>query len=53
MLFTLPAALNLMIGRNPIAVTRDGSRFFYPKAVQQPEDTSLIHVKMGWAQQTP
>jgi Tol biopolymer transport system component len=33
---------------NFLAVSRDGSRFFIPQAVEQPE-SALIHVRMGWA----
>jgi len=38
-------------GRNaserPLAVSRDGSRFYFPQAVQQP-DSNIIHITMGW-----
>jgi len=30
-----------------LAVSRDGSRFYFPQAVEQP-DSDVIHVKMGW-----
>jgi hypothetical protein len=30
-----------------LAVSRDGSRFYFPQAVAQP-DTGVIHVRMGW-----
>ena len=33
---------------NFLAVSRDGSRFFIPQAVEQPE-SDVIHVRMGWA----
>ena len=33
---------------NFLAVTRDGSRFFIPQAVEQPE-SDVIQVRMGWA----
>ena len=33
---------------NFLAVSRDGSRFYIPQAVEQP-DSDLIHVRMGWA----
>ncbi len=36
-------------GRNPLAVTRDGSRLFIPQAAEQPEDSNVIHVRSGWA----
>jgi predicted Ser/Thr protein kinase len=31
----------------PLAVSRDGSRFYFPQAVEQP-DSDVIHVKIGW-----
>ena len=31
----------------PLAVSRDGSRFYFPQAAEQP-DPSVIHVRMGW-----
>jgi hypothetical protein len=30
-----------------LAVSRDGSRIYFPQAVEQP-DSDVIHVKMGW-----
>ena len=33
---------------NFLDVSRDGSRFFIPQAVEQPE-SDVIHVRMGWA----
>jgi hypothetical protein len=33
---------------NFLAVSRDGSRFYIPQAVEQP-DSDVIHVRMGWA----
>ena len=33
---------------NFLAVSRDGSRFYIPQAVEQPQ-SDLIHVRMGWA----
>jgi Tol biopolymer transport system component len=33
---------------NFLAVSRDGSRFYIPQAVEQP-DSDAIHVRMGWA----
>ena len=33
---------------NFLAVSRDGSRFYIPQAVEQPE-SDVIHVRMGWA----
>ena len=32
---------------NFLAVSRDGSRFYIPQAVEQP-DSDVIHVRMGW-----
>ena len=32
---------------SPLAVSRDGSRFYFPQAVEEP-DSNVIHVKMGW-----
>ena len=36
------------LSSRPLAVSRDGSRFYFPQAVEQP-DSSVIHVRMGWA----
>jgi hypothetical protein len=33
---------------NFLAVSRDGSRFYIPQAVEQPE-SDVIHVRTGWA----
>ena len=33
---------------NFLAVSRDGSRFYIPQAVEQPA-SDVIHVRMGWA----
>ena len=33
---------------NFLAVSRDGSRFYIPQAVEQPE-SDVIDVRMGWA----
>jgi len=33
---------------NFLAVSRDGSRFYIPQAVEQP-DSDVIHVRLGWA----
>ena len=33
---------------NFLAVSRDGSRFYIPQAVEQPE-SDVIHIRMGWA----
>jgi Tol biopolymer transport system component len=34
---------------NQLAVSRDGSRIFYPRAAEQP-DSNVIHVRIGWSQ---
>jgi hypothetical protein len=31
----------------PLAVSRDGSRFYFAQALEQP-DSGVIHVSMGW-----
>jgi hypothetical protein len=33
---------------NFLAVSKDGSRFFIPQAVEQPE-SDVIHIRVGWA----
>jgi hypothetical protein len=33
---------------NFLAVSRDGSRFYIPQALEQ-SDSDVIHVRMGWA----
>jgi hypothetical protein len=33
---------------NFLAVSRDGSRFYNPQAVKQPE-SDVVNVRMGWA----
>ena len=33
---------------NFLAVSRDGSRFYIPQAVEQP-DSDVIHIRVGWA----
>jgi hypothetical protein len=30
-----------------LAVSRDGSRIYFPQAVEQP-DSDVIHIRMGW-----
>src|SRR5205823_10371400 len=35
---------------NFLAVSRDGSRFYIPQAVDQP-DSGVIHVRVGWLKQ--
>jgi serine/threonine protein kinase len=41
----LPPGLNG--GSRPLAISRDGSRIYFPQALEQPE-TSVIHLKTGW-----
>ena len=31
-----------------LAVSRDGSRIYYQQPVEQPPDSDLIHIRMGW-----
>jgi hypothetical protein len=40
-----PVGYNL--SDRPLAVSRDGSRFYFPQAVEQP-DSGVIHIRMGW-----
>jgi len=40
-----PAGSNASI--RPLAVSRDGSRFYFPQAVEQP-DSAVIHITTGW-----
>ena len=47
-LFAMPPALDLLAAFTPLAVTRNGSRILFPKALQQPEDSNVIHIKSGW-----
>jgi eukaryotic-like serine/threonine-protein kinase len=49
-LFAAPPSINLIAGANPLAVTRDGSRILFPQALEQAEDSNLIHVKSSWGQ---
>jgi hypothetical protein len=32
---------------SPLAVSRDGSRSYFPQATEQP-DSDVIHIRMGW-----
>jgi hypothetical protein len=32
---------------SPLAVSRDGSRFYFPQAIEQP-DSDVIHARIGW-----
>jgi hypothetical protein len=46
----MPAAGGLAPVLKFLAVSRDGSRFYIPQAVEQP-DSGVIHVKIGWVKQ--
>jgi hypothetical protein len=46
-LFSVSPAPWLVAGAIPIAVSRDGSRIYFPQAVEQPE-SNMIHVLSGW-----
>jgi hypothetical protein len=46
-LFALPPSINLVTGSNPMAVTRDGSHILFPQALEQTEDSNVIHIKSG------
>ena len=39
----------LTIGMDPLAVSRDGSRIFFPQEVKPPEDSNAIQIRSGWA----
>jgi hypothetical protein len=41
----LPAGLNG--GSRPLAISRDGSRIYFPQAVEQ-SDLGVINLKTGW-----
>jgi eukaryotic-like serine/threonine-protein kinase len=47
-LFATPPATSLVTGSNPMEVTRDGSRILFPRALAQPGDLNVIHIKSGW-----
>jgi len=47
-LFAVPPTMNWVVGRNPMAVTHDGSRIMIPLALPQPEDSNVIHIRSGW-----
>jgi hypothetical protein len=49
-LFAMPPMTNLVVGANPLAITRDGSLIIFPQALEQPEVSNVIHVKSGWGQ---
>ena len=46
-LFSVRPGPNLAAGAIPIAVSRDGSRIYFPQAVEQ-TDSNMIHVLSGW-----
>jgi len=46
-------SLNTVSGRNPLAVTRDGSRIFFSQAAEQTEGSDVIHVRSGWEIKKP
>ena len=48
-LFAVGSAAGLVARLNPLAVTRDGSRIFFPRAAEQP-DANMIHITAGWAE---
>ena len=31
-----------------LAASRDGSRIYYQQPVEQPSDSDVIHIRMGW-----
>jgi hypothetical protein len=39
--------VNRVLDVSPLAVSRDGSRFYFPQAAEQP-DSDVIHVRTGW-----
>jgi len=47
-LFPVRLPATMFSDLNFLAVSRDGSRFYIPQAVEQPE-SDVIHVRMGWA----
>jgi hypothetical protein len=47
-LFARPLVINGVRGSNHLAVTRDGSLILMPRALEQPEDSNVIHIKSGW-----
>jgi Tol biopolymer transport system component len=52
-LFRVRSGPNLILSRNPLAVTSDGSRIFFPQAPELPKAPDVIHVKFGWGSQKP
>jgi len=47
-LFPVRPPVGAVAGLNPLAVSRDGSRIFMAQAVEQPEESKMIHVRAGW-----
>jgi hypothetical protein len=46
--------LNSVVGRNPFAVSRDGSRILFPQPPEEAaEDSNVIHVMSGWQFKKP
>lgn len=46
-LFPLPEAVNLIRSLNPLAISRDGSRLYWPAAVEQPPDSNFVNIQFG------
>ena len=47
-LFAVRPGPGLVIGATPLAVSADGSRIFYPQAVESPEESKVIQVSTAW-----
>jgi hypothetical protein len=46
--------MQTVVGRTPFAVSRDGSRIFFPQAPEEAaEDSNVIHVMSGWEFKKP
>jgi dipeptidyl aminopeptidase/acylaminoacyl peptidase len=48
-LFAVSRPPGLVVPSSPLAISRDGSRIFFPHPVEQPADSQFIHVMTGWA----
>ena len=46
-LFRVSVPASLVAREHPLAITRDGSRIYFPLPVEQP-DNNMIHVMSGW-----
>ena len=46
-LFSIRPMANRVLDVSPLAVSRDGSRIYFPQAAEQP-DSDVIHIRMGW-----